>query len=105
MIDGGLSSVDCDNTHAMADSRAIKCGTHGLRVACVVCSHLVQSSDRVLGFVENSSDPNDLQAWCGDCEDVFRREGGMTAAFVEFNDIAVVCDLCYARHKAVHAKP
>jgi hypothetical protein len=46
----------------------------------------------VAGFVENSSDPDDLQAWCAACEELFIREGEMTEAFRAFNDMKVVCD-------------
>jgi hypothetical protein len=40
---------------------------HGVLTAAVVCRHHVTALDRVVGFVENSSDPQDLQAWCEAC--------------------------------------
>lgn len=83
----------------------IKCGTHGVRVPAVVCRHLVGSVDTVKGFVENSADPQDLQAWCSDCERCFTREGGMTKAFLEFNGMTVVCDFCYASIRERHIAP
>lgn len=55
-----------------------------------------------MGFVENSSDPEDLQAWCDACEALFIAEGDMTECFRQFNDFAVVCDSCYAILKARH---
>jgi hypothetical protein len=90
----------------MATTKAVtvKCGTHGRRTAAVVCGHMVAPTDRVLGFVENSSDPDDLQAWCDDCEAMFEREQALTAAFRRFNDMAVVCDFCYATFRARHTK-
>jgi hypothetical protein len=60
--------------------------------------------DRVVGFVENSADPNDWQAWCDDCETLFLREGGLTAAFEAFNNRAIVCDFCYALFKEQHSR-
>jgi hypothetical protein len=33
---------------------------------------------------------------------MFVREGSMTDAFLEFNGMQVVCDLCYAGYKARH---
>ena len=81
-----------------------KCGTHGNRTAAVVCRHHVNARDRVVGFVENSSDPDDLQAWCGACESLFLEEDGMTDAFREFNDFAVVCDFCYDQIKTRNSK-
>jgi hypothetical protein len=88
----------------MSDEKpnTIRCGTHATRPVAVVCGHVLGDTDRVLGFVENSSDPTDLQGWCGDCEAMFVSEGAMTDAFLEYNAMKVVCDLCYARLKARH---
>ena len=67
----------------------VDCGRHGKRVAAVVCRHMIESSDAV-GFVENSSDPNDLQASC-EMRGVFLAEGDKTEVFEAFNDRAIVC--------------
>lgn len=72
----------------------IDCATHGRVVGAVVCAHLLRAAPPA-GFVENSSDPNDLQAWCFDCEAMFLREDGMTDAFRAFNDMRIVCVDCY----------
>ena len=79
----------------------VDCGPHGKRVAAVVCRHMLESSEPV-GFVENSSDPNDLQAWCESCEEMFLAEGDKTAAFEAFNDRAIVFVVCYSHLKARH---
>ena len=81
------------------DKSVIKCGTHGSRTPAVVCRHQVNIRDRIVGFVENSSDPDDLQAWCDECEWLFLQEDGMTEEFIAFNDFKVVCDFCYAQIK------
>ena len=88
----------------MSDSKPlmVNCGEHGERLAAVLCRHLLLRDTGPLGFIENSSDPEDLQAWCYDCEDVFEREGGMTEAFQDFNDLAIVCVDCYAAAKRRH---
>lgn len=44
------------------DPLLVDCGSHGKRVAAAVCQHMVGEKDREVGFVENSSEPNDLQA-------------------------------------------
>src|SRR3954470_17532391 len=80
----------------------ISCSSHGERIAAVVCRHHVSVADRPVGFVENSDDPTDLQAWCDDCETLFLSEGDKTDQFVEFNDFAVVCVDCYIRLRARH---
>jgi len=83
----------------------VNCGPHGERVSTVVCKHLLQEHPAPAGFIENSSDPNDLQAWCYLCEGKFQEEGDMTDAFREFNGMAIVCVVCYAEAKARHTIP
>ena len=69
----------------------------------MVCVHLLKAKDHVVGFIENSTDAADLQAWCDTCERFFLREGDRTPAFIEFADIAIVCDLCYLEIKERHS--
>lgn len=80
----------------------VDCGAHGKRVSAIVCRHLLTEKQRTLGFVENSSDPKDLQAWCDDCEEMFVREGELTEAFQAFCDMAIVCVVCYDTIKKLH---
>lgn len=84
-------------------SAKVKCDTHGNRTAAVVCRHMINAGDAAVGFVENSSDPDDLQAWCDQCEAFFVREGELSEAFRKFNDFAVVCDFCYANYRERHS--
>jgi hypothetical protein len=77
----------------------LQCDTHGTAPSSVVCVHLLEARDRAVGFIENSSEPNDLQAWCDACEQLFEREGEMTEAFREFSGIHLVCVFCYATIK------
>jgi hypothetical protein len=81
----------------------VKCGPHGERVSAVVCRHMLKSEPAPAGFIENNSDPNDLQAWCHLCEEKFEQEGGMTDAFLEFNGMAIVCVVCYGEAKIRHS--
>jgi hypothetical protein len=81
----------------------VRCGTHGTRTSAVVCRHIVEASDKVVGFVENSSDPDDLQAWCNECEGFFATEGAMTERFKAFHGHLIVCDFCYAAFKIRHS--
>ncbi|MEN9844555.1 MAG: hypothetical protein RLZZ612_2384 [Pseudomonadota bacterium] len=81
----------------------IICETHGASAPAIVCRHMLTAIDRVVGFVENSAEPDDLQAWCDECEALFLREGEMTEAFRKFNDFAVVCQGCYGLFKSRHA--
>lgn len=69
----------------------------------MACAHLVEAHDRAVGFVENSDDREDLQAWCDACEQLFLREGEQTQAFEEFCDVRPVCVFCYATIKERHS--
>ena len=89
----------------MTEPLMVDCGPHGHRVAAVVCCHMIGQDRPPAGFVENSSDPNDLQAWCYACENMFEQEGGMTEAFRKFNDMSLVCVACYAEAKVSHSLP
>jgi hypothetical protein len=82
----------------------VKCEAHGSRNAAIVCCHQVNACDRIVGFVENSADPDDLQAWCDACESMFQQEGDMTDTFRQFNDFRVVCASCYEQIKARNEK-
>ena len=80
----------------------ISCEHHGKCIAAVVCGHLSKNNGTSLGFVENNSDPNDLQAWCYACEYVFRQENDKTESFRAFTGRAIVCSGCYADIKQKH---
>jgi hypothetical protein len=82
----------------------VRCGTHGNRIAAVVCGHMLSSTDQCVGFVEHNSDPSDLQAWCDDCEQFYLRERELTADFERFNDRKIVCDFCYQLMRAKHSR-
>jgi hypothetical protein len=80
----------------------VNCEKHGRGVAAVVCRHLCNSPQNPAGFIENSSEPGDLQAWCFRCEEMFEEEGEMSEAFRKFNDMALVCESCYAEIREKH---
>lgn len=82
----------------------INCGVHQSNTSAVVCRHHITVKDRSVGFVENSDDPDDLQAWCAACEKMFISEGEMTEGFRAFNDFVLVCVDCYAELKARHER-
>ncbi len=80
----------------------VECERHGKGVAASVCGHLVNNHGMPLGFIENSADPQDLQAWCFACEYVFLQEEDKTETFRKFCNPAIVCSQCYEDIKAVH---
>ena len=66
---------------------------------------MLETLEPAVGVVENNDDPNDLQAWCFACEEKYQEEGDLTEAFREFNDMALVCVVCYAEIKERHTIP
>lgn len=82
------------------NSLKIKC-KHGEGIAYVVCAHL-NTYEIPVGFIENSSDQNDLQAWCYACEYLFSQEKEMTEKFKDFSNPFLVCDQCYSEIKMRH---
>ena len=84
------------------DTLYVDCAQHGRGVAAVVCRHLCDALQQPIGFIENSAEPGDKQAWCQACEDYFIQQGEMTDAFRAFNDMALVCETCYDNLKARH---
>lgn len=86
-----------------SEPQYIDCQTHGPRqVAAIVCAHLLDC-ETVRGFVVNSDEPTDQQAWCEGCEARFLEEDGMTESFRAFNDAKVVCVACYDGLKSFHS--
>lgn len=84
----------------------IDCQEHGRLASAVVCCHLLDvSGEDPAGFIENSSDPHDLQAWCNACEAFYDKEGDLTDAFRELNAFSLVCVACYAEIRAHHSRP
>ena len=80
----------------------IDCEEHGKTATATVCRHLVKNNGAPLGFIENSSEPDDLQGWCYACEHVFLNEEDKTEKFKEFCNFAVVCTVCYKNTKNEH---
>lgn len=81
----------------------INCECHGKGISAVVCGHLVKNSGVPIGFIENSNEPLDLQAWCYACEYLYQQESEMTELFKEFNQMVLVCRECYAEIKFHHS--
>jgi len=84
------------------DEGWIDCDCHGRCRSAIVCTHHVDQREQPAGFVENRSDPDDLQAWCFACERMFVAEGELTESFRRFNDFAVVCVSCYHELRQRH---
>jgi hypothetical protein len=61
----------------MEDNKLEIACKHGTGIASVICCHQLNSVDPV-GFIENSSELDDLQAWCYACEYFFQQQGDMT---------------------------
>ena len=80
----------------------VNCDCHGSQEACVVCAHILLAKDKSVGFIENGSQNEGLQAWCHECESLFQSEGSLTDAFRKFHDLRVVCVECYSLYRNRH---
>ena len=69
---------------------------HGTLTSAVVCRHHLSKDGRAVGFVENVDDPNNLQAWCGDCDALMMQTGHWTEEAEVVAGIKIVCRRCYA---------
>jgi hypothetical protein len=78
----------------MGKRRSVTCETHGPRRPAFVCRHLVQGSG--LGFFTPDDPGDDLEAWCGECDQVLERCGGWDDESEKFTGVTLVCDLCFA---------
>jgi len=85
------------------DKTEIDCACHGKSTASIVCGHLTKNNGQALGFIENTDDPEDLQAWCYACEYLYNLEQDLTEKFKEFNSFSVVCCQCYQGIKVKHS--
>jgi hypothetical protein len=81
----------------------IDCKCHGKTISSIVCCHLIKNFGQSAGFIENSNIPEDLQAWCNECESLFNIELELTDKFKAFNDFSVVCCKCYQDIKVKHS--
>ncbi len=82
----------------VSEERVVHCGSHGPRRAAFVCCHLVHGSG--LGFFAPDEPDDDLEGWCGACEQVRARCGGWDDESEAVAQIKHICDLCYAAARA-----
>lgn len=78
----------------------VRCGEHGESPATFICGHLVRGKG--LGF-HTAYDPANPRpdAWCGDCEDLRLRHGGVWPEHVEATlGVTLQCAACYDRARA-----
>ena len=83
----------------MGERKRVHCHEHGDRYPTFVCRHLVSGSG--LGFYTPNRSPaseeeSDEQcAWCADCEQVRRRQGGWDDVSEAFAGVTLICDACF----------
>jgi hypothetical protein len=90
-------------------SDKVRCATHGEDQATYVCRHIVESLDtgNAVGFhwPADSGGNSRPDAWCWECNEVCRSEGGeWTEAALQFVQVTVLCGGCYDRAKAIWLK-
>jgi hypothetical protein len=78
----------------------IECDTHGQAFTTFVCQHLVGGE----GLEWHSTEPDEENpwpdAWCGECNAAFEREGEWNEKSESEVRIKIVCHRCYESTKA-----
>ena len=85
-----------------AGERIVHCRVHGPVQAAFVCRHLVEQLRNPrpgrIGFFKpaaNDGEPEELQAWCADCDVVLRRVGEWNDESEAFAGVTLICSGCY----------
>lgn len=89
--------------------RRVECRTHGDARPAFVCQHLFlqhrQKQYSAIGFFEPTQDPgdpdDDLEAWCGACDEVLGRVGEWNDESEAFADMKVLCSGCFQRVREI----
>jgi hypothetical protein len=87
---------------ADAGERIVHCRVHGPVQAAFVCRHLVEQlrnpRNERIGFFRPAAidgEPEELQAWCGECDVVLRRVGEWNDESEAFAGVTLICSGCY----------
>ena len=97
---------------AETGERFVQCATHGRVQPAFVCRHLVEQlrnprSERI-GFFRpaaNDGEPEELQAWCADCDVVLRRVGEWNDESEAFAGVTLICSGCYGNLQRSQGAP
>ena len=89
-------------------SGKVRCAVHGESETTYVCRHIVDSLDteEAVGFFSPADSEGERpDAWCWECNEMCRSEGGeWTEKALEFVQESVLCGGCYDRAKAIWLK-
>jgi hypothetical protein len=80
----------------MANDRpSIQCETHGTAFQTFVCRHLVDKPKQNWFSAERTESNQWPDAWCADCNVLYKREGEWNDRNSEGLKVALVCNICY----------
>lgn len=87
-------------------SEKVHCSTHGESEQTFVCEHLVGESAS-LGFNRDEPTPENPfpDAWCDDCDIVYRTHNGWTEESEKLVKISLLCSGCYQRACVRNTRP
>jgi hypothetical protein len=90
------------NGMAETGGRFVQCATHGRVQAAFVCRHLVEQLRQPrpgrIGFFRPAArdgEPEELQAWCRECDAVLDRVGEWNDESEAFAGVTLICSGCY----------
>jgi len=67
-----------------------------------ICRHLLNIDTKQVGFIDNTNISDCNQAWCYKCEEIWEKEGSITAEFKKFHGASIVCYTCYQKIEEYH---
>src|SRR6266545_1611561 len=87
-------------------SDKVQCETHGECQQTFVCTHLLGESAG-LGFnrAEPTSGTPFPDAWCDDCELIYKAENGWTDESQKLVNMSLLCSGCYERARIRNTRP
>lgn len=84
----------------------VYCKTHGNKEPTFVCTHLLGES---VGLGFNGDEPSASNpfsdAWCNDCELIYKANNGWTEECQQLIKISLLCSGCYERTRIRNTKP
>ena len=85
----------------MTEDNSVDCETHGRVPSSIVCAHLLRDGlTKHVGFVLQEDAPDDLTAWCREC-DTRVSESGWTQELLA--NLKVVCQPCLLKIRGAQA--
>ena len=82
------------------DRDRVTCSQDGEGYEAWVCAHLYENPAQHWFSRESTNENPWPDAWCGECDKIFLRDGEWTDDNSGCTDIKLICNFCYERRRA-----